>query len=95
MGSGVPRGFVVMAKVEGCDGGQREFGNGVDGLAESSETVDGEAVGSLRDVHCGDDRAEMLRGVESVGDVIEKETEGMVGDGRVGDGDAGGADAAA
>ena len=87
--------FVVMAKVEGCDGGVGEFGDGVDGLAESGEAVDGEAVGGLGDVHGGDDRAEMLRGVEGVGDVVEKETEGMVGDGRVRDGDAGGADVAA
>jgi hypothetical protein len=64
--------FVMMAKVEGCDGGVGEFGNGVDGLTESSEAI-GEAVGGLGDVHGGDDGAEMLRGIEGVGDVVEKE----------------------
>jgi len=65
--------FVVVAKVVGCNGGVGEFGDGVDSLAESSEAFDGEAVGGLGDVHGGDDGAEMLRGIEGVGDVVEKE----------------------
>jgi hypothetical protein len=40
--------FVMMAKVEGCDGGVGELGNGVDSLAESGKSVNGEAVGGLK-----------------------------------------------
>jgi hypothetical protein len=46
-------------------------------------------------VHGGDDGAEVSRGIEGVGDVVEKEIEGMVGDRGVRNGDAGGSDAAA